>query len=103
MDYQRGKQQVWRFIRLGIGWLLTVIGLALLVLPGPGLLFLLPGLTLLSAESLWVRGVLRRLRQRRLIRRAIREAEKAGIRIDLGREDDEPSEDSKPAGGAGQA
>src|SRR5262245_19591098 len=101
MDYERGKRQAWRLIRLAVGWLLTLVGLALLVLPGPGLLFLLPGLTLLSAESLWVRRILRRLRERRLVRRAIREAEKAGIRIDLGADDDEPGDSA--SSGSGQA
>jgi hypothetical protein len=97
MDLESGKRQVWHFVRLSIGWLLTSIGIVLLVLPGPGILFLIPGLTLLSAESRWVRQLLRRLRQRRLVRRALREAEKAGIKIDLGLDKDEP-DDSPPAG-----
>ncbi len=90
MDFESGKKKAWRAIRLAVGWGLTVVGLALLFLPGPGLLLLLPGLTLLSAESLWVRRVLRRLRQKRLVRRAIIEAEKAGLRLDLGPDDEAP-------------
>ncbi len=96
MDYQSGKRQAWRIVRLGVGWLLTVIGMALLVLPGPGILFLIPGLTLLSAESIWVRRFLRRLRDRRLVRRAIREAERAGIKIDFGPDDDGPGDPPPP-------
>ena len=96
MDYQTGKRHAWRLVRLGLGWLLTVVGIALLVLPGPGILFLIPGLTLLSAESLWVRRSLRRLRERRLVARAIREAERAGIKIDFGPDDDGPGDSPSP-------
>ena len=95
MDLQSGKRHAWRIVRLGFGWILTIVGAALLVLPGPGLLFFIPGLTLLSAESLWVRRFLRRMRQRRLIHRAIREAERAGIRINLGSDEDDPVESSR--------
>ena len=87
---------VWHYVRLGVGWLLTVIGILLLILPGPGILFLIPGLTLLSAESLWVRRFLRRLREKRLVRQAMRQAEKAGIKINLDTDDD-PGGTSAPA------
>jgi len=90
MDFASGKKKAWRAVRLVVGWGLTLVGLALLFLPGPGLLLLLPGLTLLSAESLWVRRVLRRLREKRLVRKAMTQAEKAGLHLDLG-PDDEPS------------
>ncbi|OLD65019.1 MAG: hypothetical protein AUI47_03265 [Acidobacteria bacterium 13_1_40CM_2_68_5] len=90
MDFESGKKKAWRLVRLTFGWALTALGFALLFLPGPGLLFLLPGLTLLSAESLWVRRLLRRLRERRLVRRAMNEAEKVGIRFDLGPDDEPP-------------
>jgi len=95
MDFASGKKKAWRVLRLAVGWTLTVIGFALLFLPGPGLLFFLPGLTLLSAESRWVRRQLRRLREKRLVRRAISEAERAGIRFDLGPDDEPP--DGPPA------
>jgi hypothetical protein len=97
MDLESGKRQAWHFIRLGIGWLLATIGVVLLVLPGPGVLFLIPGLTLLSAESRWVRRLLRRARERWYIRRAMHEAEKVGIKFDLGPDDDGP-DDSSPSG-----
>jgi hypothetical protein len=97
MDLEAGKRRAWHFIRLGIGWLLTFIGVALLILPGPGVLFLIPGLTLLSAESRWVRRLLRRARERWYIRRAMREAEKVGIKFDLGPDEDGP-DDSAPPG-----
>jgi hypothetical protein len=94
VDLEAGKKRAWHFIRLGIGWLLAAIGIVLLVLPGPGFLFLIPGLTLLSAESRWVRRLLRRARERWYIRRALREAEKVGIKLDLGPDDEDPDEPS---------
>jgi hypothetical protein len=36
-----------------LGWILVVVGLAALVLPGPGLLLLLSGLVVLSQEYEW--------------------------------------------------
>ncbi|OLC55381.1 MAG: hypothetical protein AUH92_02290 [Acidobacteria bacterium 13_1_40CM_4_69_4] len=95
MDFATGKKRAWRVVRLAVGWALALVGFVLLFLPGPGLLFLLPGLTLLSAESRWVRRLLRRLREKRLVRRAMSEAEKAGIRFDLGPDDDPPDETPK--------
>jgi len=92
MSLEAGRKHAWR---LGSGWFLTIVGVLLLFLPGPGILFLLPGLTLLSAESRWVRSLLRRAREYRHVRRAMREAEKAGFKIDPG-PDDEPPADSGP-------
>jgi hypothetical protein len=90
MNLESGRKHVWRLVRLGTGWFLTIVGLALLFLPGPGILFLLPGLTLLSAESLWVRRLLRRMREQRHVRRAMREAERVGFKIDPGPDEDQP-------------
>jgi hypothetical protein len=36
-----------------VGWLLVLVGLAALILPGPGLLLLLAGLVVLSQEYAW--------------------------------------------------
>ena len=75
-----------RAFRLTIGWILTVAGLILSVplIPGPGFLFFLSGVALLSTESRWMRRTLRRFRERRLVRRAMREAERVGFKIDPG-------------------
>jgi hypothetical protein len=88
MSLEAGRKHAWR---LGSGWFLTIVGVLLLFLPGPGILFLLPGLTLLSAESRWVRSLLRRAREYRHVRRAMREAEKAGFKIDPGPDDEPPA------------
>ncbi|MEM9531577.1 MAG: PGPGW domain-containing protein [Pseudomonadota bacterium] len=44
------------------GIFLCLLGVVLLVLPGPGLLLLAVGLSLLGAEYLWARRLLRRVR-----------------------------------------
>jgi len=49
-----------------LGWLLVVLGLAALVLPGPGLLLLVLGLALLAREYEWARRRLDPLRLRAL-------------------------------------
>lgn len=91
MNLETGKKAIGRIIRLTIAWLLVVGGLVLMPTPiAPGFLLLLPGLALLAAESRWVRRLLRRWREQRLIRHAIREAEKAGIKIDLDSDDEGP-------------
>ena len=83
-----------RLIRLILGWILTVLGIltAVPLVPGPGILLFLSGVTLLSTESRWIRRMLRKVRERRLVRRAMREAERVGFKIDPGDrdEDDDP-------------
>lgn len=44
-----------RIIGLVVGWLLVLIGLAALVLPGPGLLALVAGLAVLAQQYEWAR------------------------------------------------
>lgn len=48
----RGASRVFGLV---VGWLLVAIGLAALVLPGPGLLALVAGLTVLSQQYEWAR------------------------------------------------
>lgn len=45
-----------------VGGTLLVVGLALLVLPGPGLPILAAGVAVLATEFLWARRVFRRAR-----------------------------------------
>lgn len=47
-----------------LGWLLVLLGLAALILPGPGLLLLLSGLVLLSREHAWAARLVEPVRQR---------------------------------------
>lgn len=45
-----------------IGGTVTLIGVALLILPGPAILILPAGLAILGAEFAWARRLLRRFR-----------------------------------------
>ena len=47
-----------------LGWLLVVVGIILWPLPGPGLLIVLAGITVLSRQHAWARRVLTPVRQR---------------------------------------
>lgn len=49
-----------RYMRLAGGWVLLVVGIGLLPLPGPGAAFLLLGLAVLGRDAPWAR----RLRER---------------------------------------
>jgi uncharacterized protein (TIGR02611 family) len=56
-------QQVVRWSRILIGFTLLAVGLALLVLPGPGWLTLAAGLALLATEFAWARSLLDRMKR----------------------------------------
>ncbi|MEC5200327.1 uncharacterized membrane protein YbaN (DUF454 family) [Arthrobacter sp. PL16] len=53
-----------RVIGLVVGWLLVLIGLAALVLPGPGLLALVAGLAVLAQQYEWARRWLQPVKQK---------------------------------------
>ncbi len=53
-----------RIIGLVVGWLLVLVGLAALVLPGPGLLALVAGLAVLAQQYDWARRWLRPVKQK---------------------------------------
>lgn len=59
-DRARQSSKAARIARLAIGVLLIAIGIALLFLPGPGLLVALFGAALLSAQSKWLAHALDR-------------------------------------------
>ena len=95
-----------RWVRLSLGWLLTVAGVILGPMPVvPGFLFLVPGIAILAAESRWLRSMLRRHREKRLMRDALREAERVGLKINLDHdpEVDGESEGDPPDRGTGTA
>jgi len=56
-----------------LGWLLVVLGIALLVLPGPGMLALVAGIALLAPHYAWARRILDPLHDRAV------EAAKQGV------------------------
>jgi len=91
------KGTVGRALRLAAGWALTIAGLILIPVPiVPGFVLLIPGLALLCAESRFIRRGLRRLREHWLLRRAMREAEKAGLRIDADPDEEQDEPPSAP-------
>ena len=90
IDRRPPRTRAVRLARLILGWLMTIAGLLLGPVPiVPGFVLLVPGLALLATESRFIRGHLRRLREKRLMRRAMRNAERAGFRLDLGQDGDE--------------
>ncbi|MDH3283386.1 MAG: PGPGW domain-containing protein [Acidobacteriota bacterium] len=56
-------KKIRRLVITVIGATLLLIGVALLVLPGPGLLFILASLAVLAIEFVWARTLLRRLKE----------------------------------------
>jgi Putative transmembrane protein (PGPGW) len=63
-----------RWGRLTVGWVLLALGLAALVLPGPGLLLIAAGMAILSQQYLWARRRLAPIRARAM------QAAAAGVR-----------------------
>ena len=55
-------RQAKRVIRVVVGFTLLIVGVLLLVLPGPGWVTIFFGLALLAAEFAWARRLLDRLK-----------------------------------------
>jgi len=55
-------RQAKRIIKIVVGFTLLIVGVLLLVLPGPGWLTIFFGLALLAAEFAWARRLLDRLK-----------------------------------------
>jgi uncharacterized protein (TIGR02611 family) len=58
----RTVEQVRRFSRIAGGFTLLLIGIVMLVTPGPGWLVILLGLGLLAAEFVWARRLMDRIK-----------------------------------------
>lgn len=52
-----------RIVILVVGGTVILIGMALLFLPGPGLLVIFTGLAILASEFIWARRLLKRVRE----------------------------------------
>ncbi len=99
MNQLKTRRKRGGIVRLSIGWILTIGGIILWLVPiVPGFFLLFPGIAILAAESRWIRRLLRRYREHRLMKRALREAERVGVKIDLDDAGDGTEEDD--AGGA---
>jgi len=57
------KRHAHRVLLEGLGWLLVLLGIAALVLPGPGLLLLFAGMALLSTQYDWAERRLEPVKQ----------------------------------------
>jgi uncharacterized protein (TIGR02611 family) len=57
-------RQARRLIVLVVGLTLLLCGVVMLVTPGPGLLLIFAGLTMLALEFLWARRLLRKIKAR---------------------------------------
>ncbi len=55
-------KQVRRYVRLVIGFTVLVIGLALLILPGPAFIVIPVGLAILATELVWAKKLLDRVK-----------------------------------------
>ncbi len=51
-------RHAWRTIIIVVGSTLVLIGLAMLVLPGPGIVVIIAGLAVLAREFIWAQGLL---------------------------------------------
>lgn len=51
-------RHAWRTIIIVVGTTLVLIGLAMLVLPGPGIVVIIAGLAILAREFIWAQGLL---------------------------------------------
>ncbi len=58
----RTLQQAKRLVKIVIGFTLVLVGAAMLVLPGPGVVTIMLGLAVLSAEFVWARRLLDRMK-----------------------------------------
>ena len=55
-------RQAQRFLTVVFGCTILLVGIVLLVLPGPGIAIILLGLIVLAGEFVWARHVLKRMR-----------------------------------------
>jgi uncharacterized protein (TIGR02611 family) len=59
----RTIEQVRRVFRIVAGFTLLLIGVVMIVTPGPGWLVILLGLSLLAAEFIWARRLMERMKR----------------------------------------
>ncbi len=52
-----------RLVVMIAGFIVLFVGIAMLVLPGPGIVFIILGLTLLAAEFVWARYMLNKIKR----------------------------------------
>ncbi len=66
-------KRIWKIIIIVVGATILLIGIALLVLPGPGWFTIIIGLSILGGEFVWARRLLRKIKQEaRVVERTVR-------------------------------
>ena len=60
----KNLKSVKRAIKIVVGFTILLLGIALLVLPGPGMLIIVFGLIILATEYIWVRKLLEKAKFR---------------------------------------
>jgi len=63
MPLRKVLKQAWRIVVLVVGSTVVIIGVALLVLPGPAFVVIPLGLAILATEFAWARRWLRRIKE----------------------------------------
>ncbi len=71
---KRSAKFAWRVVVLVVGLFLLIIGIIMIVTPGPAVVFIPAGLALLATEFQWARNLLHRVRP--LIDAAIEKAKR---------------------------
>ncbi|REK09202.1 MAG: hypothetical protein DWQ40_13655 [Actinobacteria bacterium] len=61
-----------RISRIVVGSMLLVAGLAMLILPGPGLITIFAGLSVLATEFMWASGIVDWAREKAALQRGER-------------------------------
>jgi len=66
-------KRIWKIIIIVVGATILLIGIALLILPGPGWFTIIIGLSILGGEFVWARRLLRKIKQEgRAVERTVR-------------------------------
>lgn len=63
IDHQTGLRLAKRIVVAVVGGTITLIGIALLILPGPAFIVIPIGLSILATEFVWARKFLRKARE----------------------------------------
>jgi uncharacterized protein (TIGR02611 family) len=59
----RTVQQMKRFVKIAFGFALVILGVVMILTPGPGWLTIVFGLGVLAAEFVWAKNLLDRLKE----------------------------------------
>ncbi len=76
--FATGLRHAWRAIVLIVGGVVLLLGVIMLVTPGPGLIGIALGLGILSIEFSWARSLLKRFKQKYMNARNAFRARKSG-------------------------